>query len=111
METREGYQGQMRREIAKILTNMEGLEEPAQFAERLPRHRALLDLAEIRAAADGKVEGYRLVTTNFDNRFQLAGLDMALNEDGPRLRPPSHEMPTPLVHLHGRIGEHDTGGT
>jgi hypothetical protein len=109
LETREGYQGQMRREIAKILTSMEGLEEAAQFAVRLRRHRALLDLAEVRGAADGKVNGYRLVTTNFDNRFQLAGLDLVLNEDGPRLRPPSHEAPPRLVHLHGRIDEHDTG--
>jgi hypothetical protein len=105
LETRENYQGQMRREIANILTSMEGLEEPTQLAERLSRHRALLDLAEIRAAAGGKVKGYRLVTTNFDNRFQLAGLNLVVNEDGPRLRPPSHEGPSPLVHLHGRIGK------
>jgi hypothetical protein len=90
LETREGYRGQMRRAVAEILTSMDGLEKPTQRKDRLPRHRSLLDLAELRTA-DGKVKGYRLVTTNFDNRFRLAGLDLGLNEDGPRLRPPSHE--------------------
>jgi hypothetical protein len=106
LETHEGYRGQMRRVVAEILTSMKGLEEPTSRPERLPRHRALLDLAELRSA-DGKQKGYRLVTTNFDNRFELAGLDLVLNEDGPRLRPPSHEGPSPLVHLHGGVDVHD----
>lgn len=103
LETQEGHSGQMRGAIADILTSTEGLETAEERQQRLARHRALLDLAAVRDPATGQPQGYRLVTTNFDNRFELAGLDLTLNEDGPRLGPPSHERHGPLVHLHGRI--------
>ena len=97
----------MRQVIAEILTSMEGLEEPTQRPSGFLGTAHSSIWRKLGPRPKGKVMGYRLVTTNFDNRFQLAGLDLALNEDGPRLRPPSHEGPSPLVHLHGRIGDHD----
>jgi hypothetical protein len=107
LETREGHRGDMRSAIAAVLTSQAGLDDPNWRNPCLARHRALLDLAAIRNLSSGTTDGYRLVTTNFDNRFELAGLDLRLNEDGPKVRQPAHAEITPLVHLHGRIGPHD----
>lgn len=68
-------------------------------------HGALLDLARLRPGRDGGPRGYRLVTTNFDNRFELARPEIRgrWTRAAPLLSRPS---PTALHHvtfLHGRI--------
>lgn len=66
-------------------------------------HRALLDL--------GRHEGgYRLVTTNFDNRFHLADSSIFESHDAPRLAPPRRNEWSQLTFLHGRISEGDISG-
>jgi len=60
-------------------------------------HKALLDLARL---DDG---GIRLVTTNFDDRFDLAEADIALWQAAPRLGPPHPDTWRHLTYVHGRI--------
>jgi len=64
-------------------------------------HRHLLDLARCRGG------GYRLVTTNFDDRFERAADDRAegLGDcwDAPRIAPPRPETWQAVTFLHGRI--------
>lgn len=83
----------MRRAVIKRLT------EPPDDDAQLELHRAVLTLAQRRDRAGG----YRLVTTNFDDRFELAGLETRWIEQAPRLSPPSRRDLVNLVHLHGRI--------
>lgn len=91
-EDPEGWM--MRRAVIKCLST-----PPADDAQ-LELHQAILTLARRRDCA-----GYRLVTTNFDNRFELAGLEPSRIEQAPRLSPPSRRDLVNVVHLHGRIDE------
>ena len=73
-------------------------------ATGLELHRALLELARL---SDG---GYRLVTTNFDNRFAETGLDEKYMDAAPKLPVPKPDIWRSLVHLHGRIHDSDQNG-
>ena len=73
-----------------------------QATRALPVHRALLNLAR-RRTRPGSETGYRLVTTNFDDRFEQAGLPRVWIEQGPRLSRPRPESLRKVVYLHGRI--------
>ena len=73
------------------------LSEPSSSS--LDLHSALLALAKL---TNG---GYRLVTTNFDNRFEETGiLPESCIDAAPKLPVPKPTWST-LVHLHGRISE------
>ena len=65
-------------------------------------HKALIDLSR-------NERGFRLITTNFDNRFVEAGLDRELVDAAPKLPLPKPHSWSSLVHLHGRIGPSDDG--
>jgi len=67
----------------------------APYDGRLDLHEALLKLS---AATGG---GHRLVTTNFDDRFQRASTDRAWIQIGPRLAPPRKDQWRHLTYLHG----------
>ncbi len=81
--------GRLRREAISILT------APSP-ADSLATHTALLSLSR---HADHCI---RLVTTNFDNRFDLADPDIAIDA-APKLPLPKPHGWGSLVHLHGRI--------
>jgi len=68
----------------------------APWSGALPVHRALLDLSKTS-------NGYRLVTTNFDQRFEVAGLEGRYIDAGPKLPVPKRHSWHSLVHLHGSI--------
>lgn len=76
--------------------------------DKLALHRAILTLSKLKSG------GIRLVTTNFDDRFELAEPTLsridAKIDAAPKLPvPKSHAWET-LVHLHGRItGPNDEG--
>lgn len=70
----------------------------------LSLHKALLNLAEMR---DG---GYRLVTTNFDDRFSKANPRLKLTAEAPRLGWPRPGAWRHLTYLHGRIDRSDPSG-
>ena len=59
-------------------------------------HEALIELSRT-------TKGWRLVTTNFDNRFHEAGLNQDFIDVAPRLPVPKPHNWSTLVHLHGRI--------
>ena len=59
-------------------------------------HKALLSLSRV-------VRGGRLITTNFDNRFVLAGMDKRRIDSAPKLPVPKPHNWSSLVHLHGQI--------
>ncbi len=65
-------------------------------------HKALIDLSR-------NEQGFRLITTNFDNRFVEAGLDKERVDAAPKLPLPKPHSWSGLVHLHGRIGPSDDG--
>ena len=65
--------------------------------EVLENHRNILKLA---AVSDG---GFRLVTTNFDNRFALANGGAIQSKNWPELPSLKDDQWASLVHLHGRI--------
>ena len=65
-------------------------------------HKALIDLSR-------NQQGFRLITTNFDNRFVEAGLDERLVDTAPKLPVPKRHNWSSLVHLHGRITPDDDG--
>ena len=73
------------------------LSAPPPNAASLENHRSILKLA---AVPDG---GFRLVTTNFDDRFALANDGTIQSRDWPELPPPRGGQWASLVHLHGRI--------
>lgn len=88
--------GRLRREAISILT------APSP-ADSLATHTALLSLSR---HADHCI---RLVTTNFDNRFDLADPDIAIDA-APKLPLPKPHGWGSLVHLHGRITDTDADG-
>lgn len=63
----------------------------------LETHKALLTLSA------GPGGGHRLVTTNFDNRFELAADKTLRWQTAPSLEPPRGEQWQQLTYLHGRI--------
>lgn len=67
-------------------------------------HKALLDLAELPAG------GFRLVTTNFDDRFYLARRQAGPVAEAPRIGWPRQEAWKHLTYLHGRISASDEIG-
>ena len=81
--------GRMRKHVHRILSKRS---KPGT----LENHQNILKLA---ATLDG---GFRLVTTNFDNRFALANSRKIRSDDAPKLPVPDAGWSS-LVHLHGRI--------
>lgn len=71
----------------------------------LPLHKAILTLARRTPAPDGALRGYRLVTTNYDDRFERAGLEPRWIEAAPHLARPraTSDRPGYATFLHGRI--------
>ncbi|WP_366657026.1 SIR2 family protein [Fodinicurvata sp. EGI_FJ10296] len=85
--------GRLRREAIEILST-----EPPENS--LVTHEALLSLSR------SDDHGIRLVTTNFDNRFELASSNLTI-DSAPRLPLPKPHGWGSLVHLHGRIKADD----
>lgn len=80
--------------------------ESPEYKDQPIIHKAILDLSR---RNDG--QGYRLVTTNFDDRFELAGLEKALVHAAPRLAPPRPNEWFHATFLHGIIDkEYDPEG-
>ena len=79
-------------------TVIEGLSTKPTGA--LPVHKALIALSRHR-------DGVRLVTTNFDKRFEEAEPDLKHIDGAPKLPIPRRHSWKSLVHLHGRINEDD----
>lgn len=69
----------------------------------LDTHKALLTLSTVQDGA------CRLVTTNFDRAFELAGPGIPL-DSAPKLPVPKKERWRGIVHLHGRLSEEDPEG-
>ena len=67
-------------------------------------HKSILTLSKNKKGA------YRLVTTNFDLGFILAGANEDEVDIGPKLPVPKDSKWTTLVHLHGLISESDPDG-
>ncbi len=82
----------LRKVVAKLLSK-----EPK---ETLTTHKALLDLSDT-------ASGFRLVTTNFDNRFCQAacqyGVKLPPIDIAPRLPVANPDRWSSIVHLHGSI--------
>lgn len=89
----------MRPRVIEILSR-----PPKRAARDLKIHKALLSLAAVK---DG---GYRLVTTNFDDRFERANPSLVDWQAGPRLCPPRPESWRDLTYLHGKIDKRDPQG-
>ena len=64
-------------------------------------HKALIELSL-------NEQGFRLITTNFDDRFVEAGLDKEVDAS-PKLPVPKPHTWSSLVHLHGRIAGNEDG--
>lgn len=93
----------MRKEIVKILS------KNIPNEECLNTHKALLYLSKIGSG------DYRLITTNFDNRFDKAAeaLNIGANieiEIAPRLSVPKPTRWKSLTYLHGKITDSDKTG-
>ncbi len=87
----------MRRQVVRELTTKTD-------DDNLALHRAILALSKLKSG------GVRLVTTNFDDRFELAEPALSRIDAAPKLPvPKSHTWET-LVHLHGRITGPDDEG-
>ncbi len=91
-----GRDGPMRRYVAERLTTK-------VKRGSLEAHRALLTLAPQHSSPGSELPMYRLVTTNFDNRFERAGLKRRFTEEAPRLSPAHRDTLRNVVFLHGRI--------
>ena len=77
LEDKEGRRGRFRQFVARRLTR-----RMRNAEEQLRLHKALLDLAKL-SPSDQSERGYRLVTTNYDNRFEKAGLPLRWIEAAP----------------------------
>jgi hypothetical protein len=93
LEDIEGRRGDLRQFVATRLTR-----RMRNAQEQLRLHRALLDLARLPPTDQGE-RGYRLVTTNYDNRFEKAGLPRRW----PLLARPQANRTGYATFLHGRI--------
>jgi hypothetical protein len=89
LEARLGNRTVVRRAVQEILKIPPGAS--------LPFHRSLLELARTPEGA------YRLVTTNFDAGFVIAGQDPFPCDVAPMLPPPRADQWKRLAHLHGLI--------
>jgi hypothetical protein len=107
LEQRVGRPELVRRHVIEILT------APVE-PDRLELHRSILTLARRRPRGEMGHSGYHLVTTNFDDRFELAQVEPRLLEAAPALGPGGRRDVAPLIYLHGRIGTkespHDPDG-
>lgn len=81
--------GELRRQVHRMLTLPD--------LSNLPLHKSILELAK---TSEGDI---RLVTTNFDNGFKLAGCTEEDTDSAPKLPVPKPSSWRSLVHLHGRI--------
>ena len=97
LEDKEGRRGDLRRFVAKRLTR-----RMRDAKEQLRIHTALLDLSWLSPSNEGE-RGYRLVTTNYDDRFEKAGLPRRWIEAAPRLARPQANRAGYVTFLHGRI--------
>lgn len=91
----------MRKEVVKILS------KDIPNEECLNTHKALLDLSRIGSG------DYRLITTNFDNRFDEASKALGVGVDieiAPRLSVPKPHRWKSLTYLHGKITDGDKSG-
>ena len=86
--------GALRRTVIELLS------VPSNGA--LAVHKALIALSR-------HENGVRLVTTNFDRRFEEAEPDLKYIDAAPKLPVPKQHSWKSLVHLHGRIGRDDDG--
>ena len=93
--------GRMRKHARDILS------KPPQDPEDevLENHRNILKLAELAELAAVPDRGFRLVTTNFDDRFARANGGNIRSDDAPKMPVPESPGWSSLVHLHGRICE------
>jgi hypothetical protein len=73
-------------------------------SRRLNTHKSMLELAKF---SDG---AYRLVTTNFDRAFRIAGGDKLSVDSAPMLPIPRNHKWASVVHLHGLIDDKDQYG-
>ena len=105
LEELENNHPEFREKIRSILAS-----DTAISRRRLENHCNILRLASIQDKDDDK-DQIRLVTTNFDNRFQQAANLMGFpitSDDAPKFSmPEDKEEWTSLVHLHGRIAKDD----
>lgn len=85
-------------EVRKAVVERLSREPPGELVV----HQALIDLSRT-------TKGWRLVTTNFDNRFEEAGLKGGFINVAPRLPVPKPHNWSTLVHLHGRIPSDSDG--
>jgi SIR2-like domain len=97
LEDIEGHRGDFRRFVAKRLTK-----RLRNAQEQLRLHKALLDLSRLPSPDQGE-RGYRLVTTNYDDRFEKAGLPRRWIEAAPLLARPQANRVGYATFLHGRI--------
>ena len=84
---------QVRRSVSELLSG--------HPTGTLATHKALLKLSQVG-------QGFRLVTTNFDNRFVAAGADENRVTVAPQLPIPKADDWSSIVHLHGRIHQADS---
>ena len=91
---RESMCGHIRDILSKSPSDPRGILSPDQVLEN---HRNILKLT---AVPDG---GFRLITTNFDDRFALAHGGAIQSKDWPDVSLPKGDQWESLVHLHGRL--------
>ncbi len=102
-------------QLDKVLGLMEERLPPGQLRlaviERLSEKtkRGSLDLHKSLFALGRTPEGLRLITTNFDTRFESAGVKAAFIDAAPKLPVPKPLDWHSLVHLHGRISPGERG--
>ena len=87
--------------LSKPPSDPKGIFSPDEVLEN---HRNILKLA---AVSDG---GFRLVTTNFDDRFALANGGAIQSKNWPELPSLKDNQWASLVHLHGRIRDDARSG-
>lgn len=106
LEDREGIADQGRRRPTGFMRRfvMERLCRPpvGEEQEGLRLHRALLALARLRGKPGEEERGYHLVTTNYDDRFELADLPKNWIRAAPFLERPHRDRLSHVVFLHGR---------
>lgn len=69
------------------------------FNKKLTQHKHLLTLSD---TGEG---GHRVITTNFDDIFRMAGAEEHLIDSAPKLSIPKPIVWRTLVHLHGRLND------